>query len=116
MKPKANDQIVETIDTRQDADTVDEAQDALVDSDLFDAIYGEPTDEEIARALRQAEADFHAGKYLPTQEAPDTSKEDDEPWRPRTKKEILEGIALGYMQALAGDVLTFDEFLDQLKE
>ena len=31
MKPKANDQIVETIDTRQDADTVDEAQNALVD-------------------------------------------------------------------------------------
>ena len=115
MKSKANDPLVETVDKRQDDEPI-VAQDAIVDPDLFDAIFGEPSNEEIAEALRQTEADFQAGKYQPARKAPDTSEEDDEPWRPRTKKEILEDIRLGFMQVLAGDILSLEEFRDQLKE
>lgn len=115
MKSKANDPLVKTVDKRQDKESV-EAQDATVDPDLFDAIFGEPSDEEIAEALRQAEADYQAGKYQPARKASETSADDDEPWRPRTKTEILEDIRHGFMQILAGDVLSLEEFRDQLKE
>ncbi len=115
MKSKANDPLVETVDKRQDDEPL-EAQDAIVDPDVFDAIFGEPSNEEIAEALRRAEADFQAGTYQPARKASDTSAQDDEPWRPRTKKEILEDIRLGFMQVLAGDVLSLEEFRDQLKE
>ncbi len=107
--------MVKTVDKRQDDEPI-EAQDAIVDPDMFDAIFGEPSNEEIAEALRQAEADFQAGKYQPARKASDTSAEDDEPSRPRTKKEILEDIKLGFIQVLAGDVLSLEEFRDQLKE
>lgn len=115
MKSKANDPLVKTIDKRQDDEPV-VAQDALADRELIDAIFGEPSDEEIAEALRQAKADFQAGKYQATLKASDSSAEADEPWRPRSKKEILEDIRLGFMQSLAGDVLSLEEFRDQLKE
>ena len=115
MKSKANGPLVKTVDKRQDDEPI-EAQDTIVDPDMFDAIFGEPNNEEIAEALRQAEADFQAGKYQPARKASDTSAEDDEPSRPRTKKETLEDIKLGFMQVLAGDVLSLEEFRDQLKE
>lgn len=107
--------MVKTVDTPQNDEPVD-GNDALVDLDLFDAIFGEPSNEEIAQALRQAEADFQAGKYHPASKASDISKEDDEPWRPPTKQEILEGIRMGFMNVLAGDFLSCEEFFGQLKE
>lgn len=101
--------MVKTVDTPQNDEPVD-GNDALVDLDLFDAIFGEPSNEEIAQALRQA------GKYHPASKASDISKEDDEPWRPPTKQEILEGIRMGFMNVLAGDFLSCEEFFGQLKE
>ena len=90
--------------------------DALVDLDLFDAIFGVPSNEEIAQTLRQAEADFRAGKYYPIRKASAIFKEDDEPWRPPSKQEILAGIRMGFMKVLAGDVLPCEAFFGQLKE
>lgn len=75
--------------------------------DLYEEIFGEPTDEEIVEALREAEAEYKAGDYNPT---PLDAEDDDEPYREETKREILDGIKQGYKEALAGDVLTEEQF------
>ena len=36
-------------------------------------------------------------------------------YRDLTKEEVLEGIARGYLQAKAGDVISLEEFREQLK-
>ena len=65
--------------------------------DLFEEIFGEPSDEEIAEALREAEAEYKAGDYSPT-----PLDDDDEPYREPTRQEILASIRQGYKEALAG--------------
>ena len=75
--------------------------------DLFEEIFGEPSDEEIVEALREAEAEYNAGDYRPT---PLEADDDDEPYREETRQEILQGIKQGYKEALAGDVLTEEQF------
>ncbi len=75
--------------------------------DLFEEIFGEPSDEEIVEALREAEAEYKAGDYRPT---PLKADDDDEPYREPTRQEILDGIKQGYKEALAGDVLTEEQF------
>ncbi len=81
--------------------------------DLYDEIFGEPSDEEIAEALREAEAEYKAGDYRPT---PLDAEDDDEPYRQPTRQEILQGVKQGYKEALAGDVLTLEEFREQLRD
>ncbi len=81
--------------------------------DLYDEIFGEPSDEEIAEALREAEAEYKASDYRPT---PLDAEDDDEPYRQPTRQEILQGVKQGYKEALAGDVLTLEEFREQLKD
>ena len=98
-------------DIRQLGDTVDEIVEALKDPEVFEAIFGEPTDEEIVAALKQAEAEYNAGDYQPT-----SLDDDDEPYRTPTRKEILAGIKQGYKGLLAGDFLTMDEYRELLKE
>ena len=34
--------------------------------DLFEEIFGEPSDDEVVEALREAEAEYNAGDYRPT--------------------------------------------------
>ena len=75
--------------------------------DLYDEIFGEPSDEEIAEALREAEAEYKAGNYSPT---PLDAEDDDEPHREPTKQENLDSIKQGYKDALAGNVLTEEQF------
>ena len=81
--------------------------------DLFEEIFGEPSDEEIVEALREAEAEYNAGDYRPT---PLEADDDDEPYREPTRQEILQGIKQGYKEMLAGEFLTLDEYREQLKE
>ncbi|MYE27139.1 MAG: hypothetical protein F4X87_07945 [Chloroflexi bacterium] len=81
--------------------------------DLFEEIFGEPSDEEIVAALREAEAEYKAGDYRPTSlEAED----DDEPYREQTRQEILQGIKQGYKEALAGHGRPIQELLDELED
>lgn len=80
---------------------------------LYDEIFGEPSDEEIVEALREAEAEFKAGDYNPT---PLDAEPDDEPYREPTRQEILQGIKQGYKETLAGDVLTEEQFRARLRE
>ena len=81
--------------------------------DLYEEIFGEPRDDEIVDALRDAEAEFKAGDYNPTQlDAVDA----DEPYREPTRQEILAGIKQGYKEVLAGDVLSDKEFRKLLKD
>ena len=79
--------------------------------DLYMEIYGEPSDEEIAAAIRRADAEYQAGDYRPPG---NDYFDDDEPYRQPTKREILDGIAEGYKQALAGDVRPIEELLAEL--
>jgi len=86
--------------------------------DLYEEIFGEPSDEEIVAALREAEAEYKAGDYNPT---PLDDDDDDEPYREPTRQEILQGIKQGYKEVLAGDVLhgrgrPIQELLDELEE
>ena len=80
---------------------------------LYDEIFGEPSDEEIAAALREAEAEFEAGDYSPT---PLDADDDDEPYREPTRQEILQGIKQGWKNHLAGHVLSEKQFRDYLRE
>ncbi len=91
-----------------DLDALSEAQ----LRELYDEIFGEPSDAEIAQALREAEAEFEAVGYS----QPDESTEDDEPYREPTRQEILEGIKEGYMQARAGIGRPIQELLDELED
>ncbi len=75
--------------------------------DLFEEIFGEPSNEEIVQALREAEAEYEAGDYMPS---PLDADVDDEPYREQTRQEILAGIKQGFKEALAGDVLTDEQF------
>ena len=80
---------------------------------LYDEIFGEPSDEEIVEALKEAETEFKAGDYSPT---PLDAEPDDEPYREPTRQEILQGIKQGYKESLAGDVLTEEQFRALLRE
>ncbi len=79
---------------------------------LYEELFGEPSDEEIAEAVRQAALEYEAGDYSPTS----LDDDDDEPYRQPTRREILEGIKQGYKEALAGDVLTAEQFRSLLSE
>ena len=81
--------------------------------DLFEEIFGEPSDEEIVEALREAEAEYNAGDYTPT---PLEADDDDEPYREETRQEILQGIKQGFKEALAGEGRPIQELLDELEE
>lgn len=83
--------------------------------DLFEEIFGEPSDDEIAEALREAEAEYKAGDYSPT---PLDAGDDDEPYREPTRQEILAGIKQGYKEALAGDTLgrPIEELLAEIEK
>ena len=81
--------------------------------DLYEEIFGEPSDDEIVEALREAEAEYEAGDYEPTSLDAD---DDDEPYREPTRQEILQGIKQGYKEMLAGDVLTEEQFRARLRE
>ncbi len=80
--------------------------------DLYEEIFGEPSDEEFAEALREAEAEYKAGDYRPT---PLDADDDDEPYRQPTRLEILQGVKQGYKEALAGDGRPIQELLDELE-
>lgn len=92
-----------------DLDSLSEAQLRA----LYEEIFGEPSDEEIVEALREAEAEYQAGDYTPT---PLEDDEDDEPYREQTRQEILQGIKQGWKGYLAGQVLTEKQFRDFLRE
>ena len=81
--------------------------------DLYNEIFGEPSDEEIAEAIREAEAEYKAGDYTPT---PLEADDDDEPYREPTRQEILQGIKQGYKEMLAGEGRPIQELLDELEE
>ena len=81
--------------------------------DLFEEIFGEPSDEEIVEALREAEAEYNAGDYTPT---PLEADDDDEPYREPTRQEILQAIKQSYKGVLAGNVLTAKQFREFLRE
>ena len=80
---------------------------------LYEEIFGEPGDDEIAATLREAEVEFKAGDYAPT---PLDNDDDGAPYREPTRQEILAGIKQGYKEALAGDTLSEDEFRALLKD
>ena len=80
--------------------------------DLFEEIFGEPSDDEVVEALREAEAEYNAGDYSPTP----LDAADDEPYREPTRQEILQGIKQGYKEALAGDTLSEEEFRKLLQD
>ncbi len=80
--------------------------------DLYEEIFGEPSDDEIVEALREAEAEYEAGDYEPTA----LDADDDEPYREPTRQETLESIKQAYKGALAEDFLTLDEYREQLRE
>ena len=91
--------------------------DALSDGELralFEEIFGEPSDAEIAQALREAEAEYKAGDYSPT--PLDAEDDDDEPYREQTRQEILAGIKQSWKGVLAGNVLTAKQFHDFLRD
>lgn len=115
MKETTKNTAPELTDIRQLGDTVEEIVEALQDPEVFEAIFGEPSDEEIAAVIREAQAEFDAGLYQPGQDASDED-DDDKPYRTPTRKEILQGIKRGFLQALAGEVLTLDEFREQLRD
>ena len=75
--------------------------------DLYEEIFGEPSDDEIAEALREAEAEYEAGDYEPTALDDD---DDDKPYREPTRREILAGIKQGYKEMLAGDVISEEQY------
>lgn len=81
--------------------------------DLFEEIFGEPSDDEISGALREAEAEYKAGDYSPT---PLDAEDDDEPYREQTKREILAGIKQSWKGVLAGNVLTAKQFHEFLQD
>ncbi len=95
-----------------DLDSLSEAQ----LRDLYEEIFGEPSDEEIAETLREAEAESKAGLYTPPKRESDASTEDDEPYREPTRQEILQGIKRGYMQALAGETRPIEDLFKELKD
>ena len=112
MEAKTLDPPSKITDIRQLGDTVEEIMAALEDPEIFDLAFGEPSDEEIAEAIRQAEVEYAAGDYKPTP----LDDDDDEPYRTPMRHEILEGIKQGYKEALAGDVITWDELMRRLKD
>ncbi len=81
--------------------------------DLFDEIFGEPSDEEFAQAAREAEAEYAAGDYTPTSLDAD---DDDEPYREQTRQENLESFKQAWKGLLAGNVMTEQQFRDYLRE
>ena len=81
--------------------------------DLYEEIFGEPSDDEIVEALREAEAEYEAGDYEPTSLDDD---DDDQPYREPTRRETLESIKQAHKGTLAGDFLTLDEYREQLRE
>ena len=86
-----------------DLDSLSEAQ----LRELYEEIFGEPSDDEIVEALREAEAEYNAGDYSPT---PLDADDDDEPYRELTRQENLDSIKQSYKDALAGNVLTEEQF------
>ncbi|MCY4062439.1 MAG: hypothetical protein OXG53_08725 [Chloroflexi bacterium] len=92
-----------------DLDALSEAQ----LRELYEEIFGEPSDEEIVEALREADAEFEAGDYTPT---PLEAEDDDEPYREETRQEVLQGIKQSWKGYLAGHVLTEKQFRDFLRE
>ncbi|MCY3866006.1 MAG: hypothetical protein OXG68_11260 [Chloroflexi bacterium] len=92
-----------------DLDSLSEAQ----LRELYEEIFGEPSDEEIVAALREAEVEYKAGDYEPT---PLDDDEDDEPYREQTRQEVLAGIKQGYKEALAGQGRPIQELLDELQD
>ena len=99
-------------DIRQLGDTVEEIMAALEDPEIFDLAFGEPTDEEIAEAIRQAEVEYAAGDYKPTP----LDDDDDQPYLTPTRHEILEGLKQAFKGLLAGDVLSEEQFQALLRE
>ena len=81
--------------------------------DLYEEIFGEPSDEEIVAALRDAEAEYKAGDYSPT---PLDADDDDEPYREPIRQEILAGIKQGWKSHLAGRARPLQELLDELED
>ena len=75
--------------------------------DLYEEIFGEPSDDEIAEALREAEAEYEAGDYEPTALDDD---DDDKPYREPTRQETLESIKQAYKEMLAGDVISEEQY------
>ena len=100
-------------DIRQLGNSAEEIMAALEDPEVFDAIFGEPSDEEFAEAARQAEAEYAAGDY---QARPLDTGDDDKPYLTPTRQEILDGFKQSYKAALAGDVLSEEEFLARLRD
>ena len=80
--------------------------------DLYEEIFGEPSDDEIVEALREAEAEYEAGDYEPTS----LDDDDDEPYREPTRREILAGIKQGYKESLAGDTRPIEDLFKELGE
>ena len=74
--------------------------------DLYEEIFGEPNDDEIAEALREAEAEYEAGDYEPTA----LDDDDDKPYREPTRQETLESIKQAYKEMLAGDVISEEQY------
>ena len=112
MKETTKNNTRELTDIRQLGETVEEIVEALQDPEVFEAIFGEPSDEEIAAIIQEAQAEFEIGDYKPTPREDD----DDKPYRTRTKQEILQGIKQGFKAYLAGDVLTEEQFRQLLDE
>ncbi|MCY3917851.1 MAG: hypothetical protein OXG49_17760 [Chloroflexi bacterium] len=92
-----------------DLDSLSEAQ----LRELYEEIFGEPSDEEIVEELREAEAEYEAGDYEPT---PLEAEDDDEPYREPTRQEILAGIKQGWKSHLAGRGRPIQELLDELQD
>lgn len=80
---------------------------------LKDEIFGEPSDEEIAQALRKAQAEFKAGDCRPK---PLDAQLDDEPYREPTRQQNLQGIKAGFTESLAGLGRPIQELLDELEQ
>ncbi len=112
MQEKTKVAAPELTDIRQLGDTVEEIVEALKDPEVFEAIFGEPNDEEIVAALKEAEAEYKAGDYQPTP----LDDDDDEPYRTPTRKEILAGIKQGFKEALAGDTRPIQDLFDELED
>ena len=81
--------------------------------DLYDEIFGEPSDEEFAQAAREAEAEYEAGDYTPTLLDED---DDDEPYREQTRQENLQSFKQSLKGALAGDTRPIEELFRELRE
>ncbi len=115
MKETTKNTTPELTDIRQLGETAEEIVEALQAPEVFEAIFGEPSDEEIAAVLREARAEFDAGLYQPGQDVSDQD-DDDKPYRTPTRKEILQGIKQGYLQALAGETRPIEELFDELSD